>query len=93
MTNLRNIKKANNLGLRAKKQNERKKKLFKNVIKRSRTIEKLSNTKIKKKLLNKAKKTTEKRIKKIRSLGFKTDSILKQIIEDVIEDVYEIPFK
>ena len=93
MTNLRNIKKANNLGLRAKKQNERKKKLFKNVIKRSRTIEKLSNTKIKKKLLNKSKKTTEKRIKKIRSLGFKTDSILKQIIEDVIEDVYEIPFK
>ena len=93
MANLRNIKKASNLGLRAKKQNERKKKLFKNVIKRSRTIEKLSNTKIKKKLLNKAKKTTEKRIKKIRSLGFKTDSILKQIIEDVIEDVYEIPFK
>ena len=93
MTNLRNIKKANNLGLRAKKQNERKKKLFKNVIKRSRTIEKLSNTKIKKKLLNKSKKTTEKRIKKIRSLGFKTDSILKQITEDVIEDVYEIPFK
>ena len=64
MANLRNIKKASNLGLRAKKQNERKKKLFKNVIKRSRTIEKLSNTKIKKKLLNKAKKTTEKRIKK-----------------------------
>ena len=93
MANLRNIKKASNLGLRAKKQNERKKKLFKNVIKRSRTIEKLSNTKIKKKLLNKAKKTTEKRIKKIRSLGFKTDSILKQIIEDVIEAVYEIPFK
>ena len=93
MANLRNIKKASNLGLRAKKQNERKKKLFKNVIKRSRTIEKLSNTKIKKKLLNKAKKTTEKRIKKIRSLGFKTDSILKQITEDVIEDVYEIPFK
>ena len=93
MANLRNIKKASNLGLRAKKQNERKKKLFKNVIKRSRTIEKLSNTKIKKKLLNKAKKTTEKRIKKIRSLGFKTDSILKQIIEDVIEAAYEIPFK
>ena len=93
MTNLRNIKKANNLGLRAKKQNERKKKLFKNVIKRSRTIEKLSNTKIKKKLLNKSKKTTEKRIKKIRSLGFKTDSILKQIIEDVIEDGYKILFK
>ena len=93
MANLKNIKKANSLGLRAKKQNERKKKLFKNVIKRSRTIEKLSNTKIKKKLLNKAKKTTEKRIKKIRSLGFKTDSILKQITEDVIEDVYEIPFK
>ena len=26
-------------------------------------------------------------------LGFKTDSILKQIIEDVIEDVYENLFK
>ena len=26
-------------------------------------------------------------------LGFKTESILKQIIEDVIEDAYEIPFK
>ena len=24
---------------------------------------------------------------------FKTDSILKQIIEDVVEDVYGIPFK
>ena len=44
-------------------------------------------------MLRKAKKTTEKRLKKIRLLGFKIDSILKQIIEDVIEDVYEIPFK
>ena len=31
-------------------------------------------------------------MKKIRSHGFKTDSILRQIIEDVITDVYEIPF-
>ena len=44
-------------------------------------------------MLSKAKKTTEKSFKKIRLLGFKIDSILKQIIEDVIEDVYEIPFK
>ena len=38
-------------------------------------------------MLSKAKKVTEKR-----SLGFKTDSILRQIIEDVITDVYELPF-
>ena len=49
--------------------------------------------KIKKKLLSKAKKATKKRFKKIRLHGFKTDSILRQIIEDVITDVYEIPFK
>ena len=67
--------------------------MFKNVIKRSRTIVKLSNTKIKKNLLNKAKKPTKKRIKKIKLLDFKTDSILEQIIEDVIEDGYEILFK
>ena len=67
--------------------------MFKNVIKRSRTTVKLSNTKIKKNLLNKAKKPTEKRIKKIKLLDFKTDSILEQIIEDVIEDGYEILFK
>ena len=66
--------------------------MFKNVIKRSRTIVKLSNTKIKKNLLNKAKKPTKKRIKKIKLLDFKTDSILEQIIEDVIEDGYEILF-
>ena len=67
--------------------------MFKNVIKRSRTTVKLSNTKIKKNLLNKAKKPTKKRIKKIKLLDFKTDSILEQIIEDVIEDGYEILFK
>ena len=44
-------------------------------------------------MLSKAKKTTEKRLKRIGSLGFKTGSILKKIIEDVMEDVYEIPFK
>ena len=38
-------------------------------------------------MLSKAKKVTEKR-----SLGFKTDSILRQIIEDVITVFYEIPF-
>ena len=43
-------------------------------------------------MLSKAKKATEKRFKKIRLHGFKTDSILRQIIEDVITDVYEILF-
>ena len=38
--------------------------MFRNVIKKGRTTEKLSNTKIKKKLLNKAKKPTEKKNKK-----------------------------
>ena len=89
---MKRLKTLNNLGHRPKKQNERKK-MFKNVIKRSRTTVKLSNTKIKKNLLNKAKKPTKKRIKKIKLLDFKTDSILEQIIEDVIEDGYEILFK
>ena len=89
---MKRLKTLDNLGHRPKKQNERKK-MFKNVIKRSRTIVKLSNTKIKKNLLNKAKKPTKKRIKKIKLLDFKTDSILEQIIEDVIEDGYEILFK
>ena len=44
-------------------------------------------------MLNKAKKATERRLKKIKTLGFKTDSTLKQIIEGAIKDVYEIPFK
>ena len=90
---MKRLKTLNNLGFRPKKQNEHKKKMFRNVIKKGHTTEKLSSTKIKKKLLNKAKKPTEKRIKKIKLLGFKTDSILKQIIEDVIEDGYEILFK
>ena len=57
-------------------------------------MNKLKNENIKKKLLTKAKKATEKKkkIEKIRSFGFKTDSILRQIIEDVITDVYEILF-
>ena len=67
--------------------------MLRNVIKRSKTISKLNNAKVRKKLLSKAKKITKKRLTKTRSLGFKTDSILKQIIEDVIEDVYVIPFK
>ena len=67
--------------------------MLRNVIKRSKTINKLNNAKVRKKLLSKAKKITKKRLTKTRSLGFKTDSILKQIIEDVIEDVYLIPFK
>ena len=91
MTNARNNKKLGNATIRNQKQNKRKKGL-RNVIKISKTINKLKNEKIKKKLLSKAKKAAEKRLEKIRSLGFKTDSILRQIIEDVITDVYEIPF-
>ena len=83
MTNARNNKKLGNATIRNQKQNKRKKGL-RNVIKISKTINKLKNEKIKKKLLSKAKKA--------RSLGFKTDSILRQIIEDVITDVYEILF-
>ena len=83
MANARNNKKAGNATIRNQKQNQRKKAL-RNVIKISKTINKLKNEKIKKKLLSKAKKA--------RSLGFKTDSILRQIIEDVITDVYELPF-
>lgn len=45
------------------------------------------------KLLNKAKKSLEKRFKNIRLLGFKTELITKEMIEDVITDVYEVPFK
>ena len=44
-------------------------------------------------MFNKAKKTLERPLKKIKSLGFKTVSITKEIIEDVITDVYEVPFK
>ena len=60
MANLKNSKKTSKLTIRAKKESKRKK-VLKNVIKHSWTIEKLSNTKIKKKLLNKTKKTTEKK--------------------------------
>ena len=91
MANARNNKKTGNATIRNQKQNQRKKAL-RNVIKISKTINKLKNEKIKKKLLSKAKKATEKRLEKIRSLGLKTDSILRQIIEDVITDVYELPF-
>ena len=91
MTNARNNKKLGNATIRNQKQNKRKKGL-RNVIKISKTINKLKNEKIKKKLLSKAKKAAEKRLEKIRSLGLKTGSILRQIIEDVITDVYEIPF-
>ena len=83
MANARNNKKTGNATIRNQKHNQRKKAL-RNVIKISKTINKLKNEKIKKKLLSKAKKA--------RSLGFKTDSMLRQIIEDVITDVYELPF-
>ena len=79
MANAKSNKKLGNATSRNQKQNERKKAL-RNVAEISKTINKLKNEKIKKKLLSKAKKA--------RSLGFKTDSILRQIIEDVITDVY-----
>ena len=66
---------------------------LRNVIKIGKLTNKLRNKKIKKKMFNKAKKTLERSLKKIKSLGFKTVSITKEIIEDVITDVYEVPFK
>ena len=89
MTNAKNNKKLGNATIRNQKQNERKKEL-RNVIKISKTISKLKNEKIKKKLSSKAKKATAKKINQI--TRFKTDSILRQIIENVITDVYKIPF-
>ena len=68
--------------------------MLRNVTKRRKTINKLNNTKKKKKkIVKQSKRNYRKKIKNIRSLGFKTDSIFKQIIEDIIEDVHEIPFK
>ena len=55
MVNSRNSKKLGKAMIRNQKQNERKKAL-RNVIKISKTINKLKNEKIKKKLLSKAKK-------------------------------------
>ena len=55
MVNSRNSKKLGKATIRNQKQNERKKAL-RNVIKISKTINKLKNEKIKKKLLSKAKK-------------------------------------
>ena len=56
MVNSRNSKKLGKATIRNQKQNEHKKAL-KNVIKISKTINKLKNEKIKKKLLSKAKKS------------------------------------
>ena len=66
---------------------------LRNVVKIGKLTNKLQNKKIKKKMFNKAKKTLERPLKKIKSLGFKTVSITKEIIEDVITDVYEVPFR
>ena len=66
---------------------------LRNVVKIGKLTIKLQNKKIKKKMFNKAKKTLERPLKKIKSLGFKTVSITKEIIEDVITDVYEVPFR
>ena len=62
MVNSKSSKKTNNATIR--KQEECKEMLI-NVIKRSKTVNKLNNAKIRKKLLSKAKRTTEKRFKKI----------------------------
>ena len=71
MSNAKNSKKkTNNATIRTQKQNERKEAL-RNVIKRSKTINKLNNAKIKKKLLSQAKKATEKRFKKLNHLVLK----------------------
>ena len=56
MVNSRNSKKLGKATIRNQKQNEHKKAL-RNVIKISKTINKLKNEKIKKKLLSKAKKS------------------------------------
>ena len=60
MAKARKNEKLGNATIRNQKQNQRKKGL-RNVIKTSKTINKLKNEKIKKKLLSKAKKATEKR--------------------------------
>ena len=59
MTNARNNKKLGNATIRNQKQNKRKQAL-RNVIKISKTRNKLKNEKIKKKLLSKAKKPLKK---------------------------------
>ena len=63
MANAKSNKKLGNATSRNQKQNERKKAL-RNVVEISKTINKLKNEKIKKKLLSKAKRATEKRFKK-----------------------------
>ena len=63
MANAKSNKKLGNATSRNQKQNERKKAL-RNVVEISKTINKLKNEKIKKKLLSKAKKAIEKRFKK-----------------------------
>ena len=50
---------------------------LRNVIKIGKLTNKLRNKKIKMKIFNKAKKTLERRLKKIKSLGFKTELITK----------------
>ena len=63
MANAKSNKKLGKATIRNQKQNERKKAL-RNVVEISKTISKLKNEKIKKNLLSKAKKATEKRFKK-----------------------------
>ena len=63
MTHARNNKELGNATIRNQKQNECKK-VLRNVIKISKTRNKFKNEKIKKKLLSKAKKATEKIFKK-----------------------------
>ena len=61
MANSKSSKKTNNATIRKQKQKECKE-MLRNIIKRSKTINKLNNEKIRKKLLSKAKKPTEKKV-------------------------------
>ena len=80
MTNARNNIKLGNATIKNQKQNERKKAL-RNVIKISKTINKLKNEKIKKKLLSKAKEATEKRFKKLDRLVLKLSQYYDKLLK------------
>ena len=80
MTNARNNIKLGTTTIRNQKQNERKKAL-RNVIKISKTINKLKNEKIKKKLLSKAKEATEKRFKKLDHLVLKLSQYYDKLLK------------
>ena len=62
MANSKSSKKTNNATIRKQKQKECKE-MLKNIIKRSKTINKLNNAKIRKKFICKAKKSYRKKFK------------------------------